>query len=159
MSPPTIHFRVLDKSPVLGPGRGPLSYNRTMPLGVGRWGGGECWEITGRHWESSSVYTKPLLLVMAERGQGRVRPRGVSVWHPVGLNGEQDTHRSATEKCSFCCPEVSSVASWVNHATWFPQYPSPMEPSYHYLLRGVICNCDKTHPFLKLAPVYKTARM
>ena len=28
-SPRTIHFRVLDKSPVLGPGRGPPSCNRT----------------------------------------------------------------------------------------------------------------------------------
>ena len=30
MSPQTIHFRVLDKSPVLGPGRGPPSSNNSI---------------------------------------------------------------------------------------------------------------------------------
>ena len=30
MSPRTIHFRVLDKSPVSGPGRGPVSYNKSV---------------------------------------------------------------------------------------------------------------------------------
>ena len=28
VSPRTIHFQLVDKSPVLGPGRGPLSYNK-----------------------------------------------------------------------------------------------------------------------------------
>ena len=34
VSPWTIHFRVLDKSPVLGPGRGPLSCNRITKNGT-----------------------------------------------------------------------------------------------------------------------------
>ena len=34
MSPRTIHFQVLDKSPVSGPGRGPPSCNSTFPLGL-----------------------------------------------------------------------------------------------------------------------------
>ena len=32
VSPRTIHFRVLDKSPVSGPGRGPLSYNNIKSI-------------------------------------------------------------------------------------------------------------------------------
>ena len=34
VSPRTIHFRVLDKSPVLGPGRGPRSYNNFVILNM-----------------------------------------------------------------------------------------------------------------------------
>ena len=33
VSPRTIHFQVLDKSPVSGPGRGPLSHNKTSTFG------------------------------------------------------------------------------------------------------------------------------
>ena len=33
VSPRTIHFRVLDKSPVSGPGRGPLSCNKIIKIG------------------------------------------------------------------------------------------------------------------------------
>ena len=35
VSPQTIHFRVLDKSPVSGPGRGPPSCNRLTPMSLG----------------------------------------------------------------------------------------------------------------------------
>ena len=34
VSPRTIHFRVLDKSPVLGPGRGPPSYNTIATINI-----------------------------------------------------------------------------------------------------------------------------
>ena len=34
MSPQTIHFRVLDKSPVSGPGRGPLSCNNSIIFSI-----------------------------------------------------------------------------------------------------------------------------
>lgn len=131
------------------------------PWGWEGGGGGEPWEITGRHWESSSVYTKPLLLEMAERRQRRVRPRGVSIWHPAGLNRERDTHWTGTEKCSFCCPEVSGVQSWVNHATWFPQSLSPQPHGTILPLppeRGYLQLWQNTR-ILKLARVYKTARL
>ena len=49
VSPPTIHFRMLDKSPVLGPGRGPPSCNTSTaltcsqggPMRKEKWGSGE----------------------------------------------------------------------------------------------------------------------
>lgn len=131
------------------------------PWGWEGGGGGERLEITSRHWESSSVYTKPLLLEMAERRQRRVRPRGVSIWHPAELNREQDTHWTGTEKCSFCCPEVSGVQNWVNHATWFPQYLSPQPHGTILPLppeRGYLQLWQNTR-ILKLARVYKTARL
>ena len=45
VSPRTIHFRVLDKSPVSGPGRGPPSYNSAMVKNLPA-NAGDTWDVS-----------------------------------------------------------------------------------------------------------------
>ena len=55
VSPWTIHFWVLDKSSVLGPGRCPLSYNNLMPGSQVRIS--DSWpKINGVHWVSGAPW-------------------------------------------------------------------------------------------------------